>query len=343
MLAFVRRSWWPVAAAAATLVVGVVWTQAYPSIAPETTWSQADLAYQRDQARRLGVPPGETVSLDEPSIRSHLTSLREGIERVVRHPQGFGIGNAGATALRGDVPLKAGESTYTELGVETGLLGGLVFIAWNLALLCVARPRGRRARGGGVRGRARDRGSDRRARHALACVRRLDPGGCKTLGMAESIDPGADVGHVHLKVADLDRSRRVLPRRARVRGAAGRADGRVPLRRRLPPPRCAEHVGVARRLVAARRLDGALPRCVPLPRPRRAREGGEARARPRRADHRRVGSRRLEAVYFRDPDDNGVELYYDRPKDEWPRPADGNGVAMFSEPLDVDALVADAG
>ena len=50
-----------------------------------------------------------------------------------------------------------------------------------------------------------------------------------------------------------------------------------------------------------------------------------------------------EAVYLRDPDDNGVELYYDRPKDEWPRPADGNGVAMFSEPLDVDALVADAG
>ena len=50
-----------------------------------------------------------------------------------------------------------------------------------------------------------------------------------------------------------------------------------------------------------------------------------------------------EAVYFHDPDDNGVEVYYDRPKDEWPRPADGNGVAMFSEPLDVDALVADAG
>ena len=112
-----------------------MWTQAYPSIAPETTWSQADLEYQRDQARRLGVPPGETVSLDEPSIRSHLTSLRDGIERVVRHAQGFGLGNAGATALRGDVPLKAGESTYTELGVETGLLGGLVFIAWNLALL----------------------------------------------------------------------------------------------------------------------------------------------------------------------------------------------------------------
>ena len=49
-----------------------------------------------------------------------------------------------------------------------------------------------------------------------------------------------------------------------------------------------------------------------------------------------------EAIYFRDPDDNGVELYYDRPKDEWPRPTDGKGVAMYSEPLDVDALLAEA-
>jgi hypothetical protein len=135
VLALVKRSWWPVAAAAATLLVGVVWTQVYPSIAPETTWSQADLEFQREQARRLGVPPGETVALDEPSIRSHLDALRDGIERVVRHPQGYGLGNSGATALRGDVPLKAGESTYTELGVDTGLLGGLAFIAWNLALL----------------------------------------------------------------------------------------------------------------------------------------------------------------------------------------------------------------
>ena len=81
------------------------------------------------------MPPGETVSLDEPSIRSHLTALRDGIETVLEHPQGFGLGNAGATALRRDVPLKAGESTYTELGVDTGLLGLLAFVAWNLALL----------------------------------------------------------------------------------------------------------------------------------------------------------------------------------------------------------------
>jgi hypothetical protein len=135
VLAYVQRRWWPVAAAVAALAVGVVWTQVYPSIAPETTWSQADLRYQRERAKRLGVPSRETVALDEPSIRSHLRALRDGAETVVEHPQGYGLGNAGATALRRDVPLKAGESTYTELGVETGLLGALAFIAWSLVLL----------------------------------------------------------------------------------------------------------------------------------------------------------------------------------------------------------------
>jgi O-antigen ligase len=61
--------------------------------------------------------------------------LHDGVETVARHPGGYGLGNAGATALRRDVPLKAGESTYTELGVETGLLGALAFIAWSALLL----------------------------------------------------------------------------------------------------------------------------------------------------------------------------------------------------------------
>ncbi len=135
VLAFVQRRWWPVAAAVATLAVAIVWTQVYPSIAPETTWSQADLRYQREQAEKLGVTPGETVALDEPSIRSHLRALRDGVETVVEHPQGYGLGNAGAIALRRHVQIRAGESTYTELGVETGLLGMLAFIAWNALLL----------------------------------------------------------------------------------------------------------------------------------------------------------------------------------------------------------------
>ena len=49
-----------------------------------------------------------------------------------------------------------------------------------------------------------------------------------------------------------------------------------------------------------------------------------------------------EALYLRDPDGNGVELYRDRPESEWPRPPDGLGVAMYNAPLDLQALLAEA-
>jgi catechol 2,3-dioxygenase len=49
-----------------------------------------------------------------------------------------------------------------------------------------------------------------------------------------------------------------------------------------------------------------------------------------------------EALYLRDPDGNGVELYRDRPPAEWPRDAAGE-LAMFSRRLDLDALLAEAG
>jgi catechol 2,3-dioxygenase len=45
-----------------------------------------------------------------------------------------------------------------------------------------------------------------------------------------------------------------------------------------------------------------------------------------------------EALYLRDPDQNGVELYRDRPQDEWPRDAKG-GLAMFTRSLDLDDLL----
>jgi catechol 2,3-dioxygenase len=48
-----------------------------------------------------------------------------------------------------------------------------------------------------------------------------------------------------------------------------------------------------------------------------------------------------EAIYLRDPDGNGVELYWDRPKDQWPRGADG-GLTMFTRQLDLDGLLASA-
>ena len=53
----------------------------------------------------------------------------------MEHPWGYGLGNSGVTAVRTHVKVEAGESTYTELGVETGLIGGLVFVAWSLVLL----------------------------------------------------------------------------------------------------------------------------------------------------------------------------------------------------------------
>ncbi len=48
-----------------------------------------------------------------------------------------------------------------------------------------------------------------------------------------------------------------------------------------------------------------------------------------------------EALYLRDPDDNGVELYRDRPEQEWPRDREGK-LAMFTRPLDVRSLPAEA-
>lgn len=46
-----------------------------------------------------------------------------------------------------------------------------------------------------------------------------------------------------------------------------------------------------------------------------------------------------EALYLRDPDQNGVELYWDRPKEEWPRDAEGN-LMMVTEPLDLADLLS---
>jgi catechol 2,3-dioxygenase len=45
-----------------------------------------------------------------------------------------------------------------------------------------------------------------------------------------------------------------------------------------------------------------------------------------------------EALYLRDPDQNGVELYWDKPKDQWPRKADGS-LAMMTARLDLNSLV----
>ncbi|MFM9838330.1 MAG: VOC family protein [Cyclobacteriaceae bacterium] len=45
-----------------------------------------------------------------------------------------------------------------------------------------------------------------------------------------------------------------------------------------------------------------------------------------------------EALYLNDPDQNGVELYWDRPKEQWPKHEDGS-LEMYTRPLDLEALV----
>jgi len=47
-----------------------------------------------------------------------------------------------------------------------------------------------------------------------------------------------------------------------------------------------------------------------------------------------------EAIYLRDPDDNGVELCWDRPREKWPQAADGS-LTMYTKPLDLNGLLAE--
>ena len=157
------------------------------------------------------------------------------------------------------------------------------------------------------------------------------------------IDPRVDIGHVHLKVADLDRAigfyRDVLGFDLMQRIAdsaaflsAGGYHHHIGLntwesRGGSPPPRGTTGLyHTAIRYPDRASLADAVRRVL------------EAGIRLEGASDHGVS----EAIYLRDPDDNGVELYRDRPREEWPRPADGDGVAMFSRPLDVRALLSDA-
>jgi hypothetical protein len=134
VLAWLQRRWWPVAAAVATLAVSVAWVHVFPHVAPEGHWTQQDLVLQRNHAQQNPGASGNAGSINEPSLHSHWISLREGARTVIRHPQGYGLGNAGQTASRTGTPIKAGESNYTEIGAETGLVGALLWIAWSLAV-----------------------------------------------------------------------------------------------------------------------------------------------------------------------------------------------------------------
>ncbi len=153
---------------------------------------------------------------------------------------------------------------------------------------------------------------------------------------------GTGIGHVHLKVSDLERSLGFyvgvlglqLTQRYGAQAAfvsAGgyhhhiglntwHSEGGGP-----PAPGNTGLYHLAIRYPTRADLAKAVQRLV------------EARIRLRGASDHGVS----EAIYLDDPDSNGVELYWDRPEAEWPRAADGS-LAMKTEPLDLDRLLASA-
>jgi hypothetical protein len=76
-----------------------------------------------------------SIPTEDASTQSHWQNLRDGVRLVVEHPQGHGLGNSGVVAKRTGVKIRAGESTYTELGVDAGVAGVAAFALWGLALL----------------------------------------------------------------------------------------------------------------------------------------------------------------------------------------------------------------
>jgi catechol 2,3-dioxygenase len=160
--------------------------------------------------------------------------------------------------------------------------------------------------------------------------------------VSEPIDPGVDIGHVHLKVSDLDRAlgfyRDVLGFEEMARMgdqaafiSAGGYHHHIGLntwesRGGSPPPRGSTglyHTAIRypSRAALAKALRRVLEAGIPL-------SGA--------SDHGVS-----EAIYLNDPDLNGVELYWDRPRDQWRHDSEGNFV-MVTEPLDLNALLAEA-
>lgn len=156
------------------------------------------------------------------------------------------------------------------------------------------------------------------------------------------IDSGARIGHVHLKVADMDRALAFyqgvlgfeLVQRIGTQAAflsAGGYHHHIALNtwesRGGPPPEPGAtglyHLAILypSRAALADALQRLIDAGIPL-------EGA--------GDHGVS-----ESLYLRDPDGNGVELYRDRPSEEWPRHADGT-IAMYTRPLDLEGLLREA-
>jgi hypothetical protein len=134
VLALVRRRVQLLGWALAVVVIAFVFVRGYDHFAPRTHLTAAEKVVQERAGAKTPTVSHDPTSVGESSTSEHLSSLRDGAKTVLRHPWGFGLGNSGVTASRTHVAVKAGESTYTELGVETGLAGALVFIVWCLVL-----------------------------------------------------------------------------------------------------------------------------------------------------------------------------------------------------------------
>jgi catechol 2,3-dioxygenase len=156
---------------------------------------------------------------------------------------------------------------------------------------------------------------------------------------AKPIGPGVRIGHVHLKVADLDRSLRfycgVLGFELMVRMgdeaafvSAGGYHHHIGLNTweslggNPPPPNTTGLYHVAILYPTRAELSDALKRLL---RAGIALDGA--------SDHGVS-----EALYLHDPDKNGVELYWDRPRDQWPHSPNGK-VTLFTRPLDLNSLL----
>ena len=155
-----------------------------------------------------------------------------------------------------------------------------------------------------------------------------------------AIDPRVDIGHVHLKVSDIERAlgfyRDVLGFEETTRYgdqavfiSAGGYHHHIGLNTwesrggSPPPPGTTGLYHVAILYPTRAELADALTRLM------------QAKISLDGASDHGVS----EALYLRDPDDNGVELYWDRPSEQWPRTPDGK-LTMYTRPLDLGALLA---
>ena len=135
VLALAQRRIVPAVLAAVSVAAGALFLSVYPSIGPSTSYTPEELEWLRENAQQQGDTSGDPFAGDESSTESHWRNLRDGVRVVIDHPQGYGLGNAGVVAKRTGVEIRAGESTYTELGVDAGVAGVLAFVLWSLAVL----------------------------------------------------------------------------------------------------------------------------------------------------------------------------------------------------------------